>query len=113
VPVTVTTAEGASAAFNLRLVPDAPAIFTKDGSGLGPALVFNGAFQPVDTLDGSTIILYATGLGPVSPAVPSENGGAQPSRSTARWIHLKYTLATPRLPCRSPGSAPAFPACTN
>src|ERR1019366_3061268 len=28
----------------------------------------------------------------------------QPSRSTARWIHLKYTLATPKLPCRSPGS---------
>ena len=109
VPVTVTTAEGTSAAFNLRLVLDAPAIFTKDGSGLGPALVFNGAFQPVDTLDGSTIILYATGLGPVSPAVPSENGGAstEPLNRTVDPFEVYVGDAKAAVPFA--GLAPGFP----
>jgi uncharacterized protein (TIGR03437 family) len=109
VPVKITTVEGTSASFYVRLVRNAPAIFTKDGSGTGQALVFNGAFQPVDKLDGSTIILYATGLGPVNPPVPSDSGGssAEPLNRVVDGLEVYVGDAKAAVPFA--GLAPGFP----
>ena len=76
VPVKVVS-QTESASYNLRLVTRAPAVFTQDGTPSGPAHVFDGSFRPLQTVDsGAAIILYAAGLGPTSPPVPSESGGA-------------------------------------
>jgi uncharacterized protein (TIGR03437 family) len=64
VPLAVTTAAG-SGSYNIRLTRDAPAIFTRDGSGLGMALAFDAKFHPVATVHpNDVIIVYAAGLGP-------------------------------------------------
>jgi uncharacterized protein (TIGR03437 family) len=65
VPVAVTTGSG-GASYNIRMMRDAPAVFTQDGSGLGMALVFDGKFKPVATVHpNDVLIFYAAGLGPV------------------------------------------------
>lgn len=67
VQIVVTTTAGASAPFSVTLHRNAPAIYSKDSSGGGAALAFDANFKPVSTIDGSVIVLYATGLGPTSP----------------------------------------------
>jgi uncharacterized protein (TIGR03437 family) len=69
IAVVVTTPTGVSQPFNITLQRTAPAIYTKDSTGSGPALAFGADFSPITTIDGSPIVLYATGLGPVSPDV--------------------------------------------
>lgn len=64
VPLTVTSGGGVGRPYNLRLLHHAPGIFTRNGSGTGRALLFDGDSQPVDTVSpGDTVTLYATGLG--------------------------------------------------
>ena len=66
-PVVVTSDSASSAAYNIPLTRNAPALFTLNAQGNGPALVFDAKFRPVSTVAaGQTVILYATGLGPVS-----------------------------------------------
>jgi uncharacterized protein (TIGR03437 family) len=53
----------------------APGLYTADGSGLGQAMAVNGGTGTINTATspvqgGSTITLYATGAGEVSPSVP-------------------------------------------
>jgi uncharacterized protein (TIGR03437 family) len=73
----VTTAEGASKPFLLKPAEFGPGLFTRDGSGKGPALVFTPDFQPVAAAaPGQSLILFATGLGPTDPPVLSGSGGA-------------------------------------
>jgi uncharacterized protein (TIGR03437 family) len=75
--IVVTTAEGASKPFLLKPAAYGPGLFTRDGSGKGPALAFTPDFQPVDSVSpGQSLILYATGLGPTDPPVLSGNPGA-------------------------------------
>jgi uncharacterized protein (TIGR03437 family) len=63
----VVNAPGGTSTYNIRLSRNAPAIFTRNGAGTGRALVFDANFQAVDTVGvQDTVILYATGLGPVS-----------------------------------------------
>ncbi len=73
----VVTYQGAqSPSFTLPLSPTAPGIFTFDGSGKGQGAVlnqdysFNGPNNPAPR--GSTIIFYATGIGPTSPCVDGQ-----------------------------------------
>jgi uncharacterized protein (TIGR03437 family) len=75
--IVVTTAEGVSKPFLLKPAAYGPGLFTRDGSGKGPALAFTQDFQPLDAVaPGQSMILYATGLGPTDPPVLSGNGGA-------------------------------------
>lgn len=67
VPVVVTTDQGASKPFNLILQRNAPALYSANGRGSGDAVAFDGNFQPITTVDGSAIVVYATGLGPTTP----------------------------------------------
>jgi uncharacterized protein (TIGR03437 family) len=76
-PIVVATAAGRSRPFTLVPAAAGPGIFTRSGDGKGPALAFGPNFQPVDTIKaGETVILYATGLGPTDPPVPSGRSGA-------------------------------------
>jgi uncharacterized protein (TIGR03437 family) len=68
VPMVVTSAAGATS-YNIRLTRNAPAIFTRNGSGTGRALVFSPTFQAVDTIaPNDLVVLYAAGLGLTSTA---------------------------------------------
>ena len=68
---------GPSTAFNIRLVRTAPAVFTQNAQGTGNALAFDARFQAIASVGSDMIVLYATGLGPVDPALPSSaSGGA-------------------------------------
>jgi hypothetical protein len=80
VPVVVKTPGGTSPAFNITLTRNAPAIYTKDQSGTGAALVFDPYFNAVTSVATTPIVLYATGLGPTSPvAITGQLGaGAEP-----------------------------------
>jgi uncharacterized protein (TIGR03437 family) len=77
VTITVSTAQGSSDPVKVNLDAVAPAIFSQTANGIGDALVFDAGFKLLtrtpDT--GSTVILYATGLGATTPPAQSGNGG--------------------------------------
>jgi uncharacterized protein (TIGR03437 family) len=76
VPVVVTTPDGASAEFPLKLSRNAPGIFTLSGDGTGNALVFDTNLNPISVVGDSAIVLYATGLGPTDPPGDVSAGGS-------------------------------------
>ena len=76
VPAIVTTPSGVSSSFNLTLLRNAPAIFTRNSAGTGDALVFDSYFQPVSIVGTDAIVLYATGLGPTNPPASTGSLGA-------------------------------------
>lgn len=75
VPLTVTTAPGVSATRNITLERNAPAIFTQNSAGTGAALAFDSKYQPITSVNGDLMMLYATGLGPTDPAPASSAAG--------------------------------------
>ncbi len=78
VAVTVTTSDGTSTAYNVRITPTAPALFTRDASGGGSAHAFlYPDWSPVAaSKPGDVVILYASGLGQTDPPGGIEMGGA-------------------------------------
>jgi uncharacterized protein (TIGR03437 family) len=83
-PVVVTTAGGASPAFNVTVAAVAPSIFLVDSAGTG-AVVKNADFSLINAANrarvGEVIVIYSTGLGQTTPAaqtgvllVPPSNG---------------------------------------
>jgi uncharacterized protein (TIGR03437 family) len=78
VPVVVTRGgNNASAAFQMPVAEFGPGIFTLQG-GIGQAAAINPDGSVAGTANpakpGSTIVIYATGLGPVTPVI--DNGAA-------------------------------------
>lgn len=74
---TVTTPAGVSAEFVTLLQPTAPGIFTASGDGQGPPLLLDADFSVATNLSaGERGIFYATGLGPVTPAGMTGQGGS-------------------------------------
>jgi uncharacterized protein (TIGR03437 family) len=79
--IKVTSSAGASAAVPLPVVPANPGIFTIESGGSGQAKAINqdgtqngdGSILGTDTpaARGSILQIYASGLGPVNPAVPA------------------------------------------
>jgi len=106
ISISVSTPHGASNAIALNLTPMAPGIFSQTADGKGTALAFDPNFKPLtDTPSlGSTVILYATGLGATTPSATSGYGGnisppfnevATPfdlyignSKATVAWVGL-------------------------
>jgi uncharacterized protein (TIGR03437 family) len=78
ITITVSTAQGNSEPFNANLDPMAPGIFSQTANGIGDALVFDANFNLLTrTPDlGSTVVLYATGLGVTTPLAASGSGGS-------------------------------------
>ena len=72
----VNTPSASSAPFNVLLSIAAPAIYTQNAEGTGPALAFDANFQPVTQISGSPIVLYAGGLGPTNPQTNTAAGGS-------------------------------------
>lgn len=94
VPVTVTTANGTSAAVNAHLTAEQPAFFQWGTYAVAThqdytLAVKNGTFPGTTTVPakpGDVIILWGTGFGPTSPAAPA--GVETPSTAS-------YNTATP------------------
>jgi uncharacterized protein (TIGR03437 family) len=76
--VVVTTGQESSAAFKIALTGTSPGIFTTASNGQGQALYVNQNFMAFSTplIPGSTIVLYATGLGQTNPPATTGAGGA-------------------------------------
>jgi uncharacterized protein (TIGR03437 family) len=80
--VTFTRSEdGAKQTVQLPMKPAHPGIYTSTGEGAGPAIAAHTAAQGLVSASspssrGEWLMLYADGLGPVTPGVPS---GAAPS----------------------------------
>jgi uncharacterized protein (TIGR03437 family) len=59
----------------ITLAAAGPAVFTRDQTGIGPGLVFDARFHPIDTTNtaaaGDSIVIYTTGLGDVNPPIPA------------------------------------------
>ncbi len=88
VSLLVSTFGGASAPYVLRLTEAAPALFSKNATGEGPALYFDAGFQLLDKVTpGDTIIAYATGLGATNPPTITGAGGAI-AEPLNRVVHL-------------------------
>lgn len=109
-PVTVTTAEGTSAAFNIRLGRNSPGVFTLGGNGLGKAIVFNANYQPLDTIPpNAPVIFYAAGLGPTNPPATSSAGGAMTEPFNRVVDNLEVYIGEARAEILFAGLAPGFP----
>jgi len=63
-PIVVTTPDGASVQFDVKLSRVAPGIFTKSGDGMGDALAWDADGDPISGVGDGQITLWATGLGP-------------------------------------------------
>jgi uncharacterized protein (TIGR03437 family) len=76
--VVVTAGQESSASFQIALTGASPGLFTTASNGKGQALYVNQNFVPFSTplIPGSTIILYATGLGQTNPPATTGAGGA-------------------------------------
>jgi adhesin/invasin len=76
-PYQVIVQRGTSATIpeTITLAAAGPAVFTKDQSGIGPGLVFDAQFRSNDPANpaaaGDAIVIYTTGLGDVTPAIPA------------------------------------------
>ena len=72
---------------SVQIAPEAPAIFTNPPGGSGQGIILNQDFSLNSAANpaapGSIIMIYATGLGPVTPAVSSgQPGGTSPLSTT-------------------------------
>jgi uncharacterized protein (TIGR03437 family) len=77
VAVVVTTGQNSSTAFNITISAASPGLFTTASNGNGQALYVDQHFAAFNTAltPGSTIILYATGLGQTNPPATTGAGG--------------------------------------
>jgi uncharacterized protein (TIGR03437 family) len=82
----VTTPTGTSSAHETLLSGLAPAIYTQNATGVGPALVFDANFNPVKQVSTTPLILYASGLGPTNPP-----GSVTGGNSTEPFNRTVYT----------------------
>jgi uncharacterized protein (TIGR03437 family) len=112
VPLTVTTGDGVSPVFYLRLVRNAPAVFTADATGSGRALAFDSLFQPVERLGKGPqepIVIYATGLGPTNPPATSFEGGSSTEPFNRAVDRVQAYFGEIAAPVQFAGLAPGFP----
>ena len=84
--LTATVDGQTGAAQTMALAPFAPAIFTTDSSGSGQGAILDASYRLVDASNpataGSTVLIYCTGLGPVTNQPPT---GSPAPRSPLSW----------------------------
>lgn len=105
VPLVLTTAAG-TVTQQITLRRNAPAIFTLNGSGSGNAIVLTDDFQLSNAVGSDPIILYATGLGPVTTPVASTAGVSAADKITD---FLSVQLGYRDAKVDYAGLAPGFP----
>lgn len=104
-PLVITTTAG-SATQQIALTRTAPAVFTKNGSGDGNAIVLNSDFTLATNVATSPIIFYATGLGPVQTPVSSASGATGADQTTDgvvvalgyQYVNVPYAGLAPGFP---------------
>ncbi len=110
VPMVVTTPQGASAPYGIRLERSAPALFTLNSAGTGRAHVYDPFFQPVETIGTQdALILYAVGLGPTDPPAQSDLGGSSAEPSNRVVDDLQVYIGEEKADILFAGLAPGFP----
>src|SRR5437763_1859736 len=108
-PIVVTTPQGRSRPMLLTVAASGPGIFTVSGDGKGKALAFGPDMLPLDAATpGSTMVLYATGLGPTDPPVVSGSAAAS-SEPLNRVVNMPEVIVG-EFPARVEfaGMAPGF-----
>ena len=109
-PIAVTTPQGKSKPMLLNVAPSGPGIFTLSGDGKGKALAFGPDMLPLDAATpGSTMVLYATGLGPTDP--PSFSGSPGPAAEPLNRVIDVPDVIVGEFPARVDfaGMAPGLP----
>jgi len=110
--IVVTSGGVPSNSYGVTLNRDAPAIFTMNAQGTGPAILVNPSFQLVNSVaPADVVILYAAGLGPTNPAEPSASAlprraaelrsgptGGLHRRAAARWDAVLFAGLAPGFP---------------
>jgi len=111
--VVVTSGGSSSTPYGIPLNRDAPAIFTTNSQGTGPAIVFNPNFQLVKNVaPADIVILYAAGLGQTDPPASSA-AGASPTGPLSNVVdQLEVFIGDQKLDSSAvlfAGLAPGFP----
>ena len=104
-PLVLTTAAG-TVTQQITLRRNAPAIFTLNGSGTGNAIVLTDGFQLSSAVGSDPIILYATGLGPVTNPVAS-NAGVTVADKITDFLSVQLGYRDAKIDYA--GLAPGFP----
>ena len=110
--VTVTTPAGTSAPHSVYLTAVAPALYTRDMTGKGPAIVLSTGFQLLDSVTaGDVVIVYAAGLGQTDPPAQSDSGGAsqEPYNRVPASAMPEVYVGDERAEVLFAGLAPGFP----
>lgn len=96
VPLVLKNSVG-STTYNIRLLRNAPGIFTLNGAGTGPAILLTSDQRAVTTVGPQdSIVFYATGLGPV-------DGLGHPSDNLVVYLGEQWT------PVQSVATIPSLP----
>ena len=111
--IVVATNAGASVPYPIELSRNAPAIFSRDTTGTGHALLLDSGFQAVNSIaPQDVVIFYATGLGPTNPAASSDSGASASGPSLVVTDPLDIYIGEQRLESAQvlfTGLAPGFP----
>jgi len=109
--LTVNNGAGPSPAITVSLVPSSPGIFTLRGDGTGAAAALHTNFSLVTDSSpaqgGEVVLIYCTGLGPVSPAVPSGRPAPNSPLSTTS-VTPQVTIGGQTAEVLFSGLAPGF-----
>jgi uncharacterized protein (TIGR03437 family) len=110
--VVVTAPQGTSAPHPVFLTAVAPALYTRDMTGKGPAIVLTPGFQLLDSVaPGDTVVVYAAGLGQTDPPAQSDSGGAatEPYNRVPDSAMPEVWVGDQRAEVLFAGLAPGFP----
>ena len=110
--VSVTTPAGTSAPHSVFLTAVAPALYTRDMTGNGPAIVLSTGYQLLDSVTaGDIVIVYAAGLGQTDPPAQSDSGGAsqEPYNRVPASAMPEVYVGDQRAEVLFAGLAPGFP----
>ena len=110
--VIVTTSDGISAPYSIRLAQKAPAIFTINATGRGGPHIYDAqTWNPVPLIDTARIaVLLATGLGATYPPGSSSAGGsAAPPFNEIDRSQLKVYIGETAADVLWAGLMPGYP----
>lgn len=110
VAVTVATAQGTSAPHYVLVNSVAPALYTREMTGSGRAIVLSPAFQLVDSVSpADAVIVYVAGLGQTDPPAQSDTGGAAAEPFNRVITMPEVYIGDQRATVLFAGLAPSFP----
>ncbi|MFN7993619.1 MAG: hypothetical protein U0Q18_08465 [Bryobacteraceae bacterium] len=110
--VSVTTPAGTSSPHAVFLTATAPALYTRDMTGQGAAIILSTGYRLLDVLTpGDVVIVYAAGLGQTDPPAQSDSGGAssEPYNRVPAAAMPEVWIGDQQAEVLFAGLAPGFP----